>query len=120
MIVSVQAVIAATILSLLVSLSNGAARGVEKTVTYDGRSLIINGRREIFFSGSIHYPRSVPEVHTFIFCVLGILRIGELMVMVNWVQMWPEILQKAKQGGLNVIQTYVFWNIHEPVEGQVN
>lgn len=34
----------------------------KKTVTYDGRSLIINGRRELLFSGSIHYPRSTPEV----------------------------------------------------------
>lgn len=33
--------------------------------------------------------------------------------------MWPDILKKAKQGGLNVIQTYVFWNIHEPVQGKV-
>lgn len=39
--------------------------GEKKTVTYDGRSLIINGRRELLFSGSIHYPRSTPEVHTF-------------------------------------------------------
>ena len=31
-------------------------------VTYDGRSLIINGQRNILFSGSIHYPRSTPEV----------------------------------------------------------
>lgn len=34
--------------------------------------------------------------------------------------MWEGVLQKAKKGGLNVIQTYVFWNIHEPVKGQVN
>lgn len=34
-----------------------------KGVTYDGRSLIINGKRELLFSGSIHYPRSPPEVH---------------------------------------------------------
>lgn len=33
--------------------------------------------------------------------------------------MWPDLISKAKHGGLNVIQTYVFWNIHEPVEGQV-
>lgn len=31
-------------------------------VTYDGRSLIINGERKLLFSGSIHYPRSTPEV----------------------------------------------------------
>ncbi|MQM04345.1 hypothetical protein Taro_037145 [Colocasia esculenta] len=33
--------------------------------------------------------------------------------------MWPSLIDKAKQGGLDVIQTYVFWNVHEPVEGQV-
>uniref|UniRef100_A0A803NRU1 beta-galactosidase n=1 Tax=Cannabis sativa TaxID=3483 RepID=A0A803NRU1_CANSA len=32
--------------------------------------------------------------------------------------MWPELLQKAKNGGLDVIQTYVFWNGHEPYPGQ--
>ncbi|KAM1987120.1 hypothetical protein ACFX15_034427 [Malus domestica] len=64
-------------------------------VTYDGRSIMINGKREIFFSGSIHYPRST-------------------------VDMWPDLLRKAKQGGLNVIQTYVFWNLHEPVKGKWN
>lgn len=31
-------------------------------VTYDGRSMIIHGKRELLFSGSIHYPRSTPEV----------------------------------------------------------
>ncbi|RVW38626.1 Beta-galactosidase 13 [Vitis vinifera] len=95
MVVSGQALIAA-VLSLLVSYAaaHGIAKGA-KTVTYDGRSLIVNGRRELLFSGSIHYPRSTPE-------------------------MWPDILQKAKHGGLNLIQTYVFWNIHEPVEGQFN
>lgn len=34
-------------------------------------------------------------------------------------QMWLDLIKKAKEGGLNVIQTYIFWNIHEPVEGQV-
>ncbi|XP_009631007.1 beta-galactosidase 13-like [Nicotiana tomentosiformis] len=64
-------------------------------VTYDGRSMIINGNRELLFSGSIHYPRSPPE-------------------------MWHDIIRKAKEGGLNLIQTYVFWNIHEPIQGQFN
>uniref|UniRef100_A0A7N0UZK8 Beta-galactosidase n=1 Tax=Kalanchoe fedtschenkoi TaxID=63787 RepID=A0A7N0UZK8_KALFE len=65
------------------------------SVTYDSRSLIVNGKRELFFSGSFHYPRSTPD-------------------------MWPGILQKAREGGLNLIQTYVFWNIHEPIQGQFN
>lgn len=34
-------------------------------------------------------------------------------------QVWPEIINKAKEGGLDVIETYVFWNYHEPVKGQV-
>lgn len=33
--------------------------------------------------------------------------------------MWPELIQKSKDGGLDVIETYVFWNIHEPVRNQV-
>ncbi|KAJ0684102.1 putative beta-galactosidase [Helianthus annuus] len=32
--------------------------------------------------------------------------------------MWPSLIDKAKQGGLDVIQTYVFWNLHEPQPGQ--
>ena len=31
-------------------------------VTYDGRSLIIDGEHKILFSGSIHYTRSTPQV----------------------------------------------------------
>lgn len=66
-----------------------------RNVTYDGKSLFINGRREILFSGSVHYTRSTPD-------------------------MWPDILDKARRGGLNVIQTYVFWNAHEPEPGKFN
>ncbi|KAK2656361.1 hypothetical protein Ddye_009413 [Dipteronia dyeriana] len=62
-------------------------------VTYDGRSLIIDGQHKILFSGSIHYPRSTP-------------------------QMWSSLIAKGKEGGLNVIQTYVFWNLHELQPGQ--
>lgn len=62
-------------------------------VTYDSRSLIVNGHRKILFSGSIHYPRSTPE-------------------------MWPSLISQAKQGGLDCIQTYVFWNLHEPKPGE--
>ena len=36
-----------------------------------------------------------------------------------WLQMWPDLIQKAKDGGLDVIQTYVFWNGHEPTQGNV-
>lgn len=51
----------AFLISLLVSSAIGAAEK-PRGVTYDSRSLIVNGNRELFFSGSIHYPRSPPEV----------------------------------------------------------
>lgn len=41
------------------------------------------------------------------------------MCMCMCMQMWADILEKARHGGLNVIQTYVFWNAHEPVQGKV-
>lgn len=34
--------------------------------------------------------------------------------------MWPDLLKKAKEGGLDVVQTYVFWNGHEPQPGKVS
>ncbi|XP_072963925.1 beta-galactosidase 15 isoform X2 [Typha angustifolia] len=32
--------------------------------------------------------------------------------------MWPGLIAKSKEGGAEVIQTYVFWNGHEPIRGQ--
>lgn len=32
--------------------------------------------------------------------------------------MWPDLIKKAKAGGLNTIETYVFWNAHEPQQRQ--
>jgi len=34
-------------------------------------------------------------------------------------QMWEDLIFKAKEGGLDVIETYVFWNVHEPSPGNV-
>lgn len=31
---------------------------------------------------------------------------------------WDESLKKIKTGGINIIATYVFWNIHEQHEGK--
>ncbi len=31
---------------------------------------------------------------------------------------WDESLRKMKAGGVNMVSTYVFWNMHEEVEGQ--
>uniref|UniRef100_A0A2N9ILC6 Beta-galactosidase n=1 Tax=Fagus sylvatica TaxID=28930 RepID=A0A2N9ILC6_FAGSY len=58
-------------------------------VSYDSNAIILNGERRVILSGSIHYPRST-------------------------VEMWPDLIQKAKDGGLDTIETYVFWDRHEP------
>ncbi|TPX35035.1 beta-galactosidase [Synchytrium microbalum] len=61
-------------------------------VTYDSRGIIINGTRELLLVGSIHYPRSSPG-------------------------MWSHLIRQARSAGLNAIDTYVFWSMHEPEEG---
>ncbi|XP_018717552.1 beta-galactosidase 1-like isoform X2 [Eucalyptus grandis] len=68
---------------------------VTASVSYDAKAIKINGQRRILISGSIHCPRSTPE-------------------------MWPNLIRKAKEGGLDVIQTYVFWNGHQPSPGKYN
>lgn len=34
--------------------------------------------------------------------------------------MWPGLVQTAKEAGVNTIETYVFWNGHEPSPGNVS
>ncbi|KAK9218181.1 hypothetical protein WN943_006818 [Citrus x changshan-huyou] len=29
-------------------------------------------------------------------------------------KMWSDLIQKAKDGGLDAIETYILWNAHEP------
>ena len=63
--------------------------GKSYNITSDERSWIIDDKRSIFISGSIHYPRFDPND-------------------------WKSVLQSIKNDGLNMVQIYVFWNIHEP------
>ncbi|TYI03679.1 hypothetical protein ES332_A11G357200v1 [Gossypium tomentosum] len=51
-------------------------------VTHDSRSIINDGTHRIILSGSIHYPRSTA-------------------------QMWSDLIRKAKEGGLDAVETYV-------------
>jgi beta-galactosidase len=67
-------------------------RGTPYKVGYDYRAITINDVRTMLISGAIHYPRSTPG-------------------------MWPYIMKTAKNQGLNTVQTYVFWNIHEQKQG---
>lgn len=61
------------------------------SVDYDSRAFLVDGKRQLFVAGSIHYPRASSSE-------------------------WPHILAEAKANGINLIQTYVFWSIHEPNE----
>ena len=60
-------------------------------IRYDNRSLIIDGKPVFIFSGAMHYFR-VPR------------------------ELWKDRLQKLKDAGLNCVETYVPWNLHEPQE----
>ncbi|KAJ3089865.1 Beta-galactosidase 7 [Quaeritorhiza haematococci] len=64
----------------------------EANVTYDERAIIVNGRRELLITATIHYPRSSPA-------------------------MWPHLLARSKAAGANAVDLYIFWNLHEPKDG---
>ena len=66
---------------------------MDSTVRYDHRAIVINVKRRLLLSGAIHYPRSTPAD-------------------------WPFLLQHSKEAGLNCIETYVFWNLHEFRRGE--
>jgi hypothetical protein len=62
------------------------------SVTFDERSVMVDGRRILLACGEMHYPRSTRA-------------------------MWPLLLERSKALGLNTITSYVFWNVHETSRG---
>ena len=60
-------------------------------IRYDNHSLIIDGKPVFIFSGELHYFRCPREL-------------------------WKDRLQKMKDAGLNCVDTYLAWNLHEPEE----
>jgi beta-galactosidase len=80
-------------LSLLVLLFTMCERSESANVTYDPIALKINGERQLILSGAIHYPRST-------------------------VDMWSDLMKRSVDAGLNTIETYVFWHLHEPTRGE--
>ncbi len=64
-------------------------------VAFDSRALLIDGKRQLLISGSLHYPRSTPA-------------------------MWPGLLSSLKGFGANIVEMYDFWTCHESVRGQYN
>src|SRR5215216_2632440 len=67
--------------------------GAKAAIDFDGRGFLLNGQRTFIVSGSLHYPR-VPRA------------------------LWRDRLLRMKRGGFNTVETYAFWNFHEPKEGQ--
>ncbi|MDQ0112214.1 beta-galactosidase [Paenibacillus harenae] len=63
------------------------------TLGYDSKSFIIGDKRVFLNIASIHYFR-MPR------------------------QEWREVLVKAKLAGMNCVDTYFAWNVHEPEEGK--
>lgn len=62
-------------------------------ITYDNKSWKIQDERIFILSAAIHYFR-LPRAE------------------------WSEVLDKAKAGGCNTIETYIPWNFHEFYEGE--
>ena len=69
------------------------APAAQKTIQIDGHGFIINGQRTYVASGSIHYAR-VPH------------------------ELWRDRLLRLKRAGFNTVETYAFWNFHEPRENE--
>lgn len=61
-------------------------------VSFDHRAFTIDGQRTLLMSGAIHYPRSTPD-------------------------MWADLFERSREAGLNTIETYVFWGLHEKKQG---
>lgn len=62
---------------------------------YDARCFTFNGIDTLVMSGAFHYPRC-PKA------------------------LWRDRLRKFKMAGFNTVETYVFWNYHEPQEGKAD
>ena len=69
------------------------AAAAQKAIGIDGKGFTINGERTYLASGSIHYPR-VPR------------------------DLWRDRLLRADRAGFNTVETYAFWNYHEPRENE--
>ncbi|XP_070565060.1 LOW QUALITY PROTEIN: beta-galactosidase-like [Ptychodera flava] len=74
---------------------DNAVAGRSFTVDYKGNSFMKDGEPFQYISGSIHYAR-IPKDY------------------------WQDRLKKMYTAGLNAIQIYIPWNLHEPKPGQFN
>ncbi|MFT3756941.1 MAG: beta-galactosidase [Pseudoxanthomonas sp.] len=80
-------------LALILPLSAPAWAELPKSFAIEGAHFVRDGKPHVIRSGEMHYPR-VPREY------------------------WRDRFRKARAMGLNTIQTYVFWNLHEPEPGK--
>ena len=86
---------AAALAFLLLSnsaISQPSAPSGDHSLRANGDHFELDGKPFQSISGAIHYPR-VPRAY------------------------WRDRLRKARAMGLNTVETYVFWNLHEPTPG---
>ena len=62
------------------------------SIAVSNQGLVIDGKPFFGITGEIHYCRVRPD-------------------------QWEDTLRKAKCGGINIVATYVFWNVHEEEQG---
>ena len=80
------------IVGVAVALRRPAQIAKTPSLTIAGSQFVRNGEPYQIISGAIHYPR-VPRAY------------------------WRDRLRKARAMGLNTVETYAFWNLHEPRPG---
>ena len=64
----------------------------ERSFRIEGNDFMMDGQPFHYLAGSFHYFRQDPEL-------------------------WEETIKKMANGGLNAIDTYIAWNVHEPTKG---
>jgi len=69
------------------------APSARSVIAIDGKGFTIKGKRTYIVAGEVQYPR-IPRA------------------------LWRDRLLRIKRAGYNTVQTYVYWNYHEPREGQ--
>ncbi len=77
---------------LVLFLSSCDCQGRSFSIDYQSDSFSLDGKPLRLVSGSLHYARIPPLL-------------------------WRDRLRKARAGGLNTVQFYVEWNLHERVPG---
>ena len=65
---------------------------MQHTISIQKKTFLVDGKPTVFRSGSMHYFRIHPDS-------------------------WEDRLIKLKQCGLNTVETYLPWNLHEETEG---